>query len=207
MLTDFLRVGLKGCILLVFVLSLVFTICMHAQSKTYTKPELEQRLIEIELQLKSRPRDIDVLEKKIAILELLGREREAFQICENEIRAGVDRVFFWRYLGIRKFKEENWSEALFYFKKAHKKGDSISAGCIAFCLRKLDRNDECVNFSSQKIKQYPNDSALYLNRGLARRALKQSKNLVCTDLLKACELDPSVIGAYRSICSGDEASK
>jgi len=86
-------------------------------------------------------------------------------------------------------------------------GDAVSVGFVSFCLRKLDRNDECVKFANEKIQQYPNESILYLNRGLARHAMQHSKKLVCEDLWKAAQLDPALIAAHLSICSEEDASK
>jgi len=76
------------------------------ESKTHSKEEFEKRLAEIEQNLKKNPHDIDELESKVATLQLLGRSSEALQICESEVRAGVDRPFIWRYLGFRKYKEK-----------------------------------------------------------------------------------------------------
>lgn len=178
-----------------------------AEKKKYSKSELEQSLVEIELRLKKNPHDMDMLESKVATLEVLGRRSEAEQICESAVKAGVDRPFIWRFLGFCKYKERNWSEALPLFKRAESMGESGSAGFVAFCLRKLHRYDECVKFANEKIQHYPNDAVLYFNRGLARRTLHQSKTLVCADLWKAAQLDPSLIDAHRSICSEEDASK
>ena len=178
-----------------------------AESKSHSKEELEKRLAEIELHLKKNPHDIDALVSKVATLELLGRSSEALQISEVEVRAGVASPPLWRYVGYRKFKEKKWSEALPFFDRAQSMGDAVSAGFVAFCLRKLDRNDECLRFANEKILQYPNDANLYFSRGLARRALKQSKTLVCADLWKAAQLDPALVTAHRSICSEEDATK
>lgn len=178
-----------------------------AESKTHSKEELEKRLAEIELHLKKNPHNIDALESKVATLELLGRSKEAVLICESKVRSGVDRPYIWRILGIRKYKEKNWSEALPFFQRAESMGDAVSAGFVAYCLRRLDRNDECLKFTNEKIQQYPNEAILYFSRGLARQALQQPKTLVCADLWKAAQLDPSVVAAHRNICSEEETSK
>lgn len=207
MLIILLSSKIKGSCLWLLVVCLSLPLGAMAESKTHSKEELEKRLAEIEQHLKKNPHDIDELESKVATLQLLGRSSEALQISEVEVKAGVKSPPLLRYLGYRKFKEKKWSEALPFFDKAQSMGDAVSAGFVAFCLRKLDRNDECLKFANEKILQYPNDANLYLSRGLARRAMQQSKTLVCADLWKAAQLDPALITAHRSICSEEDASK
>jgi len=207
LLINLLSSKIKGSCLWLLVVCLSLPLGAMAESKTHSKEELEKRLAEIEQHLKKNPHDIDEWESKVATLQLLGRSSEAVQICESEARSGVDRPYIWRCLGVRKYKEKKWEEALPFFKRAERTGDAVSAGFVAYCLRRLGRNDECLKFTSEKIPQYPDQAILYFSRGLARQALQHSKTLVCEDLWKAAQLDPKVVVAYRSICSEEDASK
>jgi tetratricopeptide (TPR) repeat protein len=170
------------------------------RAKTPSVPEVEKRLAEVEETLKKDPRNIKALESKIAGLNLLGRTQEAEAICDQALRLSSDRGFLWFFKGYCKFRKGCWKESIPLFERGYKFGNISSLGMKALGLRKLNKFSECIEFTTNYIKQYPDMYELYYNRGLARRALNESRELVCADLKKAADLDAVVSNSYRSIC-------
>lgn len=181
-----------------------FSFCAQADCKPSSISELQRRLGEIERLVERSPDDIEVREKQISTLELLGRRTEALALCEGFLKARPDRGFLWYYLGFCKFREDKWQEALSSFNRAEELGDTNCLGLKAFCLRKLNRHQECLEFTTNSLRQYPTVPSLYFNRALARRSLYQSKTLVCADMKKAAELAPDLIHSYQVLCGADK---
>lgn len=176
----------------------------QAECKSPSASELEKRLGEIELLVKRSPDDVEARERQISTLELLGRRTEALALCEVFLKARPDRGFLWYYLGFCKFNEDKWQEALRSFDRAQNLGDINCLGFKAFCLRKLNRHHECLEFTTKSLRQYPNVPSLYFNRALSRQSLEQPKTLVCQDMKKAAELAPELINSYHTLCGADK---
>jgi tetratricopeptide (TPR) repeat protein len=177
----------------------------RVQAKTHSVPEVEKRLAEMDKILASDPKNIRALEIKISGLSILGRTREAEDICDYALKLRADRGFLWFFKGYCKSKNGDWKESIPFFEKGYKYGNVSSLGLMALSLRKLKRNSECIEFTTKYLKQYPGMYELYYNRGLAKLELHASKDSVCDDLRKAAELDDSVSEEYRSTCLNGSA--
>lgn len=170
------------------------------QAKTHSVSEVETRLAEMDKILASDPKNIRALEIKISGLSILGRTREAEDICDYALKLRADRGFLWFFKGYCKSKNGDWKESIPFFEKGYKYGNVASLGMTAFGLRKLKRNSECIEFTTKYIVQYPSMYELYYNRGLARKELNESPELVCADLKKASELNELASNTYRASC-------
>lgn len=172
----------------VFFLNAITAVEVSAQSLPAS--EVQKKLSEFDAILRKEPRNIGVLEAKVASLNLLGRTKEAEDVCDYGLKLSGDRAFLWFAKGYCNYEKSRWSDAIECFEKASKYGNSDGIGFEAICLRRLNRNQECIDFTTKWIGVKPNKSGLFFNRGLAKSALNYSKDLVCADLKRAVELAP-----------------
>jgi tetratricopeptide (TPR) repeat protein len=171
-----------------------------AECQTRSSAEVGRRLLEIEKMLKKEPKNIRLMEKKIAGLHLLGRDSEASELCEQAMKFDGDSPIILYFMGYFRFKEEKWEDALHFLDKAFENGSIESLGLKSLCLRRMNKNNECIEFATKYLKRFPNMSELYFNRGMAMKNLKQDLRLVCSDLKRAAELNPAVRDTYVNTC-------
>lgn len=185
---------------------IIAVVCLHAYSigaaeaKRPSVPEIEQRLVEVDEILKKDPHNFKALEVKVASLQLLGRLDEGMQACQEAMSIRADSSYLWFFKGYCQYKKEKWKDALCSFEAARKLGDVEGLQFSATCLLRMKRYDDCVEFTNKAIQDHPEMATLYLNRGLARKYLKQSRQMVCEDLKKAADLSPQLYASYRKHC-------
>ncbi|MBN8661942.1 MAG: hypothetical protein J0M35_16360 [Candidatus Obscuribacter phosphatis] len=159
-------------------------------------------MVEIDAMLRKEPGNIRLTEKKIAGLHLLGRDLEASELCDQSVNIGLDSAIVWYFKGYFKFKEGKWEDSVRFLDKAFEKGSIESLGLKSLCLRKMNRNRECIEFATKYLQRFPDMAELYFNRGMAMKSLNQDQKLVCSDLKRAAELNPSVRDSYVNTCLG-----
>lgn len=191
-----------SCCILAVAYLIVGTVST-VEAKAPSAAEVEKQLAEVEGILKKDPKDIAALDRRIAGLNLLGRTREANELCDEALKIESNRGFLWFNKGYCRYTEGRWLDAITFFEKASTYGNFDGLVLEAICFRKLGKFSECIEFTSKWIDRKHDQSGLFFIRGLARHALKQSKQLVCLDLRRALELAPgeeSILKGYEKIC-------
>lgn len=87
------------------------------EAKAPSAAEVEKKLSEVEEILKKDPKDIAALERRIAGLNLLGKTREADELCDEALKIGSNRGFLWFNKGYCRYTEGRWLDAITFLKK------------------------------------------------------------------------------------------
>ncbi|MFT3948077.1 MAG: tetratricopeptide repeat protein [Agriterribacter sp.] len=124
-----------------------------------------------------------------AVLDDLGKNKEAIQYLKKAISLRPDLKEGWGNLGFRYLDEENYEKALELFNKVLElePEDPLGFNNRGFAKYKLKNYEGALIDINKSIKIYPTNSFAYKNRALVYLSLKEYKR-ACDDLAKAKEL-------------------
>jgi len=139
--------------------------------------------------LNFNPNDIGALINIGAVLDDLGRNKEAIKYLEKVIDLEPDDIGGYLNLGYKYMMLEEYEDALDYYNKALEidEHNPLVFSNKAYTYYKLGKIDEALIYINKSLNTYPTNSFAFKNRALIYIA-KNKKKLACKDLLRAKEL-------------------